>query len=474
MRRLFPLLIGLALLPAAAGPASAAPALDGTFPINGTPTRLATGPDGNVWFTLSPKAPNTKTFGKITPDGTVTEYDSPNNLTPIGITTGPDGNIWMTAAVKVIRADPANPSGATSFDAPDIAQAQDIVAGPDGHLWTGSANTVVEITPSATPTETPHAGLISGARGITVGGDNNLWIADFGGAAIVKFSTSATLLKTAAVGGGPQQITAGPSGQLGFTNPGASPEAIGRIDFGGNFEQTPFTTPPDPFGIVFANDGAYWIAEFNADKLGRFTPDGVHTQPIDLGSKAQPRFLAKGANDTLWVGLEENQSGDGKIARITGVTAPPPPTTTTPPPPGTTPPVQIANPLVFAGIKLQFLVFTVSGKFVTIPVPCPAGLPGNCAGTITLRTAARVLPPKLAAAKKRKKKILKLGSARFSVPSGTAAKVKVKLSKTALKLIAKKRKVKAVATITATAGGTTKTTKPTITLKAAKKKKKRR
>ena len=147
-----------------------------------------------------------------------------------------------------------------------------------------------------------------------------MWIDDFNGAdsAIVRFNTAGTLLKSTKVGGGPQGITAGPSGQLGFTNPTASPQDIGRIDYAGNVGHTTVPTGTDPFGIVFAHDGAYWTAEFGANALGRLTTDGAHTQPILFGAGMGPRRLTLGTGDTLWVGLETAQ----KIARITGVSAP--------------------------------------------------------------------------------------------------------------------------------------------------------
>lgn len=469
-RRLAVLLMAGAFLLAAAGDSPAAPALDGTFTVSGMPNRLATGPDGNVWFTLDGSSAN-KEFGRIAPDGTVDEFDSPGALTLAGITGGPDGKLYATATNNIVQIDPANPAGATAFNDNNIGGGSDITTGPDNHLWTGSGANVFEIALPPAPPFEKHTTVLTATsqpKGITAGGDGNLWIDDFNGAdsAIIRFDTAGTLLKSTKIGGGPQGIAAGPAGQLAFTNPGASPEEIGRIDYDGNVQTTPFATPPDPFGIVFGNDEAYWIPEFAVNGLARFTPSGDHTVPIDFGGGAGPRYIARGTNDTLWVGLLTAQ----KIARITGVSPPPPgsaPTT----PGGTTGTLGGPGGLVvrFPGMRLAVFAFTVRKKAVTIPIPCPAGF-GNCVGAITLRTASKVLPPKALAARKKRKTILKLGSARFSIPAGTTKNVKVKLSKKALKLIAKKRKVKAVATITATAGGTTKTTKPKITIKAQKKK----
>ena len=56
-------------------------------------SKLAAGPDGNVWFTQF----NDDRVGRITPDGTITIYTQgiTANGSPSGIATGPDGRIWF-------------------------------------------------------------------------------------------------------------------------------------------------------------------------------------------------------------------------------------------------------------------------------------------------------------------------------------------------------------------------------------------
>src|SRR4051794_4293754 len=95
-----PLALAAALIAVAlqAPSAHAAPALAGTFPpagLSGKPKLITAGPDGNVFFVIEDSA--TAKIGKITPDGTVTEYPSPDNLPLIGITAGPGGAVWGTA-----------------------------------------------------------------------------------------------------------------------------------------------------------------------------------------------------------------------------------------------------------------------------------------------------------------------------------------------------------------------------------------
>src|SRR5438128_1257648 len=63
----------------------------------GFPDMIATGADGNLWFTEQVPA-----IGRITPSGTITEFPIDDRVTSFGtsspyyITGGPDGNLWFT------------------------------------------------------------------------------------------------------------------------------------------------------------------------------------------------------------------------------------------------------------------------------------------------------------------------------------------------------------------------------------------
>lgn len=71
------------------------------------PSRIVTGPDGNLWFTeqgavgangcCEPTHPAPGKIGRITPRGHITEFTTPTPFSnPAGITVGPDGNLWFT------------------------------------------------------------------------------------------------------------------------------------------------------------------------------------------------------------------------------------------------------------------------------------------------------------------------------------------------------------------------------------------
>jgi len=60
---------------------------------NSEPNDIASGPDGNLWFTEELG----NQIGRITTSGTVTEYPLPHaNSVPYGIASGPNQSLWFT------------------------------------------------------------------------------------------------------------------------------------------------------------------------------------------------------------------------------------------------------------------------------------------------------------------------------------------------------------------------------------------
>ena len=105
----------------------------------------------------------------------------------------------------------------------------------------------------------------------------------------------------------------------------------------------------------------------------------------------------------------------------------------------------------FAGVTLSAQVARLgTGGRVPIRVGCPAGTPGGCSGTLVLTSAAR-----------------RFGRSSFSIQSGTTAKVQVKLSRVARRLLRQRRTLHANASAAAKDGlGTARTRTARVTLKA--------
>ncbi len=230
-----------------AAPAPAAPQVNGIYDLSGSPGELTEGPDGNIWATLLDSPSDY--LARITPNGTVTEFDPGALSSPVGITSGPDGNLWLTQTAAVVRVPPADPDSAQKFTVAALTDPRGIVTGPDGNLWAASGDKLIKIPPSD-PTSFDTTDITGmSARGIDAGG-GRLWIADFGSGRIIS-ATTAGATTPIDVGGGPQDVAAGPGNQAAYSNPGGFPQTVGRLEPGGS----PLTTETplaDPFGIDLA------------------------------------------------------------------------------------------------------------------------------------------------------------------------------------------------------------------------------
>ena len=139
------------------------------------PEGIATGADGNVWFTAS--ASPGGAIGRLNlaaPTPTATEFPIPTaNAIPEGITAGPDGNLWFTefGSGKVGRITTA---GAIAEFSPPTANSQPsgITTGPDGLLWftEQGADRIGRITASPATTISPATALPAVAVPATIDG----------------------------------------------------------------------------------------------------------------------------------------------------------------------------------------------------------------------------------------------------------------------------------------------------------------
>ena len=326
----------LALIPAGA---MAAPTLDPTaYTPSNTPGHITGGPDGNAWFAIA-GGPTGKEYGKITPSGTITEFDAPtDNLGLVDVTVAPNGHLWFSHTLGVLEVDPATGTG-VDHPIAGLAGPKGIAADADGNLWAVAADRVIKIDPSGNKISDFQLGLAPGGpsgRDIVLGSDNRLYLANFGNQTVLAFNPATPETpQTIALGGadGPQELASGP-GQVGVSVPS---NIVGRISTAGVFTPTTATLS-DTTGLAYGRDEAFWGAEFGINKVGRTSAvDGVHTAPFDLPAGSGPRYIASVTDGTIFVTAETSK----KIHRITGVEAPPAPVTPDPgtgsPGPGTGP-----------------------------------------------------------------------------------------------------------------------------------------
>jgi hypothetical protein len=392
-----------ALIPAAA---SAAPAVTGTFKVAGigTNNKDVAGPDGNIWVTLEGKEEN---VARVTPTGEVKEFKLGLEGTT-GIAVGPEGKLWVTAKEAVASFETKDPENTKAKTEITAVKADDsaIVTGPEHKMWVATEGKVLRF-PAVIPVvaeEVPVAGLTPHDID-SVGG--TVAVADGLEPRIITFTTTFVPheIKFGAEGGS-QGLAIAPTGQIGFSDPGANPEQIGLV------------TPPaaattqeqlgDPFGVAYGEDGAFWFAQFNDGEVVRLSSTGQKTFVGGL-PKMSARQITTGPGHTLWVTLVA--IGEEGVARISGVE--PPPVVVTPPPVSVTPP-PVPNTKLGKAPKHKV---TASGKrtSVSFRFSSPtAGTKFECALTKALK-GKKAKRPHFAGCASPKNYRLSLGNYRFQV-----------------------------------------------------------
>lgn len=265
-----------------------------------TPYGIASGPDGNLWFTEQ----TGNRIARITPSGTVTEFSTgiTGAVEPIGIASGADGNLWFTehSANRIGR---ITPSGTvTEFSSGITGQAPArITSGPDGNMWYvyDNGNYIGRITPSGAITEFP-TGIsgIFGGRDVTSGPDGNLWFTYNAGIGRMTPSGAVTTFTTGVTPGSqPSEITSGHDGNLWFTE--YSGNRIGRITTSGTVTEfsSGISGNPQPVGITSGRDGNLWFTEPGTNKIARITTSGKVTE---FSAGVSPGWITLGPDGNLW------------------------------------------------------------------------------------------------------------------------------------------------------------------------------
>lgn len=238
----------------------------------GTPRRITVGPDGNLWFTV----PNHRRVGRITTTGVMTIFTLPTpGSRPFGITTGPDGNLWVTEAGTGNLARVVTDGTITEF--PTLTPADmpfGIVTGPDGNLWVALPGTnqiarVVISTQAVTRFTIPTSGSFPN---YIIANSGKLYfeenLVNKIGIITVAGSISEIVLPTSS--SYPGFLTTGPDGHVWFNDEGAG--TIGTIKTDGTVVELPIPTASSlPVGITSGPSRTIWFTEGGADKVGKFT-----------------------------------------------------------------------------------------------------------------------------------------------------------------------------------------------------------
>jgi streptogramin lyase len=284
---------------------------------NANPKEITQGSDGNFWFTEShvePPQSDNHHVGRITPDGTITEFLVCSFCFPNDIAQGPNGVLYFTKSdpgLGRITTDGtvlpdvvppntlANGSGVTAsgtgiyfaaFNANSIwrydtvtggftefpiptasANLSDVAAGPDGTIWIAEfgANQIGRLDPATgTITEVSLGSDPNGPSSLAVATDGKVWFTK-------RFSSSVGFLDPAAsnavtefslpAGSGPEGIAAAPDGSVWFTQTVAG--NVARITASGVISEGKRVKGSEPFGVTVAPNGDPWYAELSANKI---------------------------------------------------------------------------------------------------------------------------------------------------------------------------------------------------------------
>jgi virginiamycin B lyase len=304
------------------------------------PNAIATGPDGNLWFTET----LAHAVARITPGGTVTEFPTGpcvpqfpiNPCAPQDIAPGPDGNMWFTCsgAGTVTTTDCigriTTTGTVTTFPIPTLgADPLGITAGPDGAVWFTefSGDQIGRIAIDGKITEFPVPTQGAHPSSIAAGSDGNLWFTESAAHAVARITPGGTVTgvpinpcvpQVPHQPCFPQDIAPGPDGNLWYScteTPDAPPagngsECIGRITTAG--KTTQFPTSGRVNGVCGGPDGNVWFGESN-DRIARIAPAaGAITEFVIPTAGASPGGCTNGPDGKVWF----TEPNPAKVANV--------------------------------------------------------------------------------------------------------------------------------------------------------------
>jgi virginiamycin B lyase len=337
---------------------------------NGSPTQLAVGPDGNIWFT-EPTANQVGAFSPTTNGVIAQVFTSATDGDPSAITatTGTNAGLWFTLnAVGQFGLVTPGSSSATIMSGVGPYYSSAGITSLDGNIWftLPAANELGVYNPTAGMTEytLSPANITSFKSQITAGPDGDLWFTEPGAIGIFSPTSNSVIeqvsLPTAGGTQMPTAITTGPDGNIWFTESSATSSSVGVIKVANRTYITEFATPASsqPDGITAGGDGNIWFTESAAGAIGMVnvksltdpTKDTLGT-PISIPtfghtggvvSSPKPMGIIAGPGGTVWFA---DSAGAIGVVRISAPTPTPTPTPAPTPTPTPTPiPVPTPTP----------------------------------------------------------------------------------------------------------------------------------
>lgn len=187
---------------------------------------------------------------------------------------------------------------------------------------------LLEFLPANAVSITEHPIPTGGSEptGITAGPDGNLWFTEQAGNNIGKITAAGVITEytVPTAIGGPYAITDGSDGNLWFTE--LSGNNIGKITTVGVITEYAIpTTSSFPYSITAGPDGNLWFTEFYSNKIGKITTAGAITEYPIPTADSEPYGITAGPDDNLWF-TEFKGNKIGKITTVGSITEYPVPT----------------------------------------------------------------------------------------------------------------------------------------------------
>ena len=199
-------------------------------------------------------------IGRITPAGSLTEYPLPTGNSGLGgIATGPDGNIWFTESKgnKLGRLIPA--TGQINEFATGKSFGG-IVGGSDGNLWimAPQANAVLVASTAGVVLHTYVVPTTGGyPHGPTLGPDGNVYFAEINGNKVARITPAGQITEWTdpLANAKPMVLAFGPDGKLYFTENQANKIGTLNTSTGSLTHWAVPKSNASPLGMALGPDG---------------------------------------------------------------------------------------------------------------------------------------------------------------------------------------------------------------------------
>lgn len=261
-----------------------------------TPTAIAAGPDGSVWFTLDGAA----ALGRVR-NGQVDRVPKPGrSVEPIGLAVGQDGSVWHTDAPAgvVARIRPDGRRETVALGTPLVRLAR-LTLSPDGAVWFAEP-TSYSVTRLAGGVLTRHVvGPNDGdPYGVAVAPDGTVWATLQRGDLLMRIETDGkTGLVDMPPGSIPTDIAVAPDGALWVVAFRTS--RLVRLKDGAVEEHRLGPDPEGLAGLAVAPDGTVWFGMLRRGALGSLKDGRLTVHPLPR-PRARPLGVTVDPAGNVW------------------------------------------------------------------------------------------------------------------------------------------------------------------------------